>query len=596
VRVIASNVAGVASVVSVTGGSVSASVTLPVNLVAPEVSGSAQVGGSLLAHVGTWTGAPPLAYSYQWESCNSAGESCTDVAGASESTYRPVAGDVGGTLRAVVTASNGDGHASRISSASAVIEEGVASSGPVCTDTWVGPSEGEWRDAADWSKGSAPTASDVACVGSGTTVQVSEGTYHVGVLHDEGTLEVFGSAFEHPRTSLEVAGTSEASTVGTFSLYGVLTGPGSVDVSGALEWNEGGEMTGSGRTAIEPDGSSTFDGGSLAGRTLVNEGTLTFSQDYLEMSEGALVENRGVFKDNSEACAKGCGLAGQILVASSNSGAAPEVLNTGTFEKTQGSGTSTVAVHFTNDGTVSASSGTLEFTGGGIPEQASTGIWSVENGASIKLTGGVYAVGETVSLLAVHVEKGASIERVPAPGSSSAPSISGTPQAGQTLTASAGSWSGSEPISFAYQWESCNATGGECQPITGASSQSYTVLSGEIGATVRVVVTASNSHGQALAASPASSVIQAPVPPSNTGLPAVSGTAQDGQTLTATSGSWSVITPVSYAYQWESCNPAGEECTSVEDATGAGYELGEGDIGSTLRVIVTATDPGARRR
>ncbi len=592
VRVIASNVVGVASAVSAASSTVGASVTLPVNLVAPEVSGSAQVGGSLVAHPGTWTGAPPLAYSYQWESCNSAGESCTDVAGASESTYRLVAGEVGGTVRVVVTASNGDGHASRISPASAMVKEGVSSSGPPCTDTWVGPSEGEWQDGADWSKGSAPTASDVACVGSGTTVEISDGTYHVGVLHDEGTLEVFGSAFEHPRTSLEITGTSEVSTVGTLSLYGVLTGPGSVDVSGALEWNEGGEMTGSGRTVIEPGVSGTFDGGSLAGRTLVNEGTVTFSQDYLEMAEGALLENRGVFKDNSEACAKGCGLAGQILVASSNSGAAPEVLNTGTFEKTQGSGTSTVAVYFTNDGTVSASSGTLEFTGGGIPGQASTGVWNVETGASIKLAGGVYAVGETVSLLAVHVEKGASVERVPAPGSSSAPSISGTPQAGQTLTASAGSWLGSEPISFAYQWESCNASGGGCEPIAGASSQSYTVLSGEIGATVRVVVTASNSHGQALAASPASSVIQAPAPPSNTGLPTVSGAAQDGQTLTASTGEWDGVAPVSYTYQWESCNPAGEECAAIENATGAKYALTEGDIGSTLRVIVTATNPG----
>ena len=54
-----------------------------------------------------------------------------------------------------------------------------------------------------------------------------------------------------------------------------------------------------------------------------------------------------------------------------------------------------------------------------------------------------------------------------------------------------------------------------------------------------------------------------PVAPSNTGLPVVSGTAQAGQTLTASSGSWSGTAPISFAYQWRRCNSVGGACADM---------------------------------
>ncbi len=74
------------------------------------------------------------------------------------------------------------------------------------------------------------------------------------------------------------------------------------------------------------------------------------------------------------------------------------------------------------------------------------------------------------------------------------PSISGTPQTGQTLTASAGSWS-EAPTSYAYQWQRCGAGGGECTAISGANTPSYAPGSSDVGSTLRVAVTASNSAG-----------------------------------------------------------------------------------------------------
>ncbi len=80
----------------------------PSEVAPPTVSGAAMVGQTLTASTGTWTGSP-TSYAYQWQDCNAAGGGCADVAGASSSTYRPGSGDVGDTVRVVVTASNAGG-------------------------------------------------------------------------------------------------------------------------------------------------------------------------------------------------------------------------------------------------------------------------------------------------------------------------------------------------------------------------------------------------------------------------------------------------------------------------------------------------------
>ena len=84
------------------------------------------------------------------------------------------------------------------------------------------------------------------------------------------------------------------------------------------------------------------------------------------------------------------------------------------------------------------------------------------------------------------------------PSNSLPPVISGTTLAGQTLTGSTGAWSGTPPISFSYQWERCARS---CSAITGATSSSYTLTGGDVGAKIAVVVTATNSGGSANATS-----------------------------------------------------------------------------------------------
>jgi hypothetical protein len=99
-----------------------------------------------------------------------------------------------------------------------------------------------------------------------------------------------------------------------------------------------------------------------------------------------------------------------------------------------------------------------------------------------------------------------------APTNSAAPTISGTPQVGQTLTANPGTWNSSTTPSYAYQWQRCDTAGNNCQSISGASAQTYTVQSADVGFTLRVVVTATNGSGSSSATSSQTAVVSQPGP------------------------------------------------------------------------------------
>ncbi|MEK6275744.1 MAG: Ig-like domain-containing protein, partial [Actinomycetota bacterium] len=82
----------------------------PANTVSPTVSGSPRQGRPLTVTPGTWVGSPPLTYAYQWRSCADVGaDSCTDIPGATGSTYTPGPAEVGFRLRAVVTGTSAAG-------------------------------------------------------------------------------------------------------------------------------------------------------------------------------------------------------------------------------------------------------------------------------------------------------------------------------------------------------------------------------------------------------------------------------------------------------------------------------------------------------
>ena len=178
------------------------------------------------------------------------------------------------------------------------------------------------------------------------------------------------------------------------------------------------------------------------------------------------------------------------------------------------------------------------------------------------------------------------------PSNTAPPTISGTAKVGQTLTADHGTWSGTTPITYIYQWQRCDSNGGACAADGGTTTQaSYTVTSADTGKTLRVQVTATNSDGSASSTSVPTSVVTAASPPVNTAPPAISGSAVEGQTLTASTGTWSGATPITYVYQWLRCDRNGGSCASSGGSTTQNvYHLSSADIGTTVRVAVTATN------
>lgn len=188
-----------------------------------------------------------------------------------------------------------------------------------------------------------------------------------------------------------------------------------------------------------------------------------------------------------------------------------------------------------------------------------------------------------IALLAGGAAQGA---RKAAPANTSLPTISGTVREAETLSASSGSWSGSTPISFSYRWQRCKSGGGKCGNISGATSQTYKLTHQDVGQTMRISVTASNSDGSANAVSNATAVVAKGQEPTNTAPPTISGTAKDGQTLTASNGSWT-NNPTSFSYQWRRCNTSGADCNGVGGDRQT-YGLDQRDVGSTIRVDVKA--------
>ena len=101
------------------------------------------------------------------------------------------------------------------------------------------------------------------------------------------------------------------------------------------------------------------------------------------------------------------------------------------------------------------------------------------------------------------------------PAATAAPTLSGTARDTQTLSSTQGTWSGTPTLTFSRQWLRCDAAGSSCSAIAGATGASYALVAADVGATLRLRVTASNAGGVTQADSAPSGIVAAD-PPVNT--------------------------------------------------------------------------------
>jgi hypothetical protein len=246
-------------------------------------------------------------------------------------------------------------------------------------------------------------------------------------------------------------------------------------------------------------------------------------------------------------------------------------------------------------GFAGTSAGTAHVTGAAaLLKQANPGFGAAELQAALE--------GKTVDLGASGKDNDSGSGRLAlgtapplppaAPTNSALPTVSGLFHQGQTLTSTDGAWTGA-PLAFAFRWLRCNASGGACVAIVGARSKTYTATAADVGHTLKVRVTASNGGGSSQAFSTITPVVQSSLqPPANVMAPSLAGVAQFGQTLSASSGAWSGSAPLTIAIEWLRCQSDGESCLVIAGAVGVSYSVALEDIGKTLRIRATATNPG----
>jgi hypothetical protein len=139
-------------------------------------------------------------------------------------------------------------------------------------------------------------------------------------------------------------------------------------------------------------------------------------------------------------------------------------------------------------------------------------------------------------------------------------------------------------VSYSYQWQDCHA--GTCSDVAGADLDAYTLAPSDVGEAIDVVETAQNVTGSAVETSAQTGLVVAS-PTTGTPVPLISGTAGQGGTLSASTGTF-YGSGIAYSYQWQDCVLS--TCTDISGATSSSYQLASSDAGYTVEAVVTATN------
>ncbi len=474
--------------------SVAAAASPPLNESAPAISGSARDGQRLKASKGAWSSQEPLDYGYQWSRCGADGAGCEAISGAARATYRVVSADVGHTLRVAVTATGKDSEAhTTASSAPSAQVQAAAPARHKAAGVTGNPEDGQLLTAGTGSwKGTQPMS--YAYQWQACTRSACEAVPGATEPEYRPVTSQIGSKIRVVVTATNAAGSASAASRATKA---VRAGP---------------------PVAIAPP---TIAGGLQEGLMLtaspgtwVGTGPLGFGYEWKRCSAlgGGCEAIAGATEPTYEISP--LDLASKLEVVVRATGAA---------------------------GAASATS------------------------------------AETQPVLGIL------------PSNTVLPSIGGVLQEGGLLSVGTGSWSGSAPIEYGYQWQLCNAVGAACVDIAEATGSTLPLSVADIGKTLDVVVTATNVAGSTSVASSVTGLI-AGILPSNTVLPSIGGVLQEGGLLSVGTGSWSGSAPIEYGYQWQLCNAVGAACVDIAEATGSTLPLSVADIGKTLDVVVTATN------
>ena len=575
-QITATNVDGTASAVSAATATIPSAA--PANTTAPGVAGSAQRASTLTATQGAWNGIGNT-YSYQWQ--RNPGTGFVNIAGATTTSYTVAKADEGATVRIQVSASNVDGALSAASTASASIPAAPpaqqrrarpSAAAPSAAATLQYQHQGTWSGIGNTYTTISGSATPAAAV---TNIAGATGTSYIIVKADEGaSVRALVTATNEDATlsAASVASVGIPASPPVNTLAPVLSG--SAQRASTLSTTQG-AWSGIGNTY-----STQWQRNPGSG--WVNIAGATASTYIIVKADETTTVRAMITATNEDASVNlATGASASIPSAPPVNSAAPVISGTPqrsfTLSTTQGTWTgigNTYAYQWQRD----SGSGFVNITGA---TDSSYLLGASDEATNVRVL--VSASNDDATVSQASAAK--AVTGAP-PVNTVSPTVSGTAQRASVLSASTGTWTGAGNT-YAYQWQRNPGSG--WANIAGARDSSYTALRADEGASVRVLVSATNPDASASAASNATvSVVGAP--PVSTLAPALGGIAQRGSTLSASQGTWSGVANT-YSYQWQS--NAGLGFVNLGGQTSLNYTVLKSDEGATLRMLVTAVNEDA---
>ena len=585
VRVMATNGAGDGPASAEARGTPAAENNAPTGL--PGISGTAQVGETLTAstsNIDDEDGLDNVSYSYQW--ARNDGTDDTDIAGETSSTYALVDADQGQTIKVRVTFTDDADNDESLTSAATVAvlarpnraAAGLPTIGgtPQVDETLTADtsaiSDEDGLTNVSWSYQWSAGGSDIdGATGSTYTLTASEQGQTIQVqvtftddadneetLTSQATVAVAAASNREATGQPAIGGTPQVGETLTADTAGITDADGLTNVSYEYQWLASG---------------TDIDG--ATGPSYV----LTSSE------QGQTIQVRVTFTDDTDNDESLTSAATETVLARPNRAAAglPTISGTPQVDETLTADTSAIS---DEDGLTNVSYA-HQWSAGGSDIDGATGstytLVFADQGKTIKVkVSFTDDRGSNESLTSVAT---VAVAAAPNREATGAPSIGGTPQVDQTLTADTSPIAdedGLENVSYSYQW----TAGGT--DIDGATGASYVLTSSEQGQTiqVRVTFTDDTDNDESLTSAATETVLARPNRAA-AGLPTISGTPQVDETLTADTSAISDedgLTNVSYSYQWTAGG------TDIEGATSSTYTLVFADQGKTIEVKVSFTD------
>jgi hypothetical protein len=167
------------------------------------------------------------------------------------------------------------------------------------------------------------------------------------------------------------------------------------------------------------------------------------------------------------------------------------------------------------------------------------------------------------------------------------------PQSGDTLKAV--SWVfNPAAATVGFQWFSCDSGGANCDPVAGATTQSYMLTDADVGHRLCVKVTGTNVGGSFTLNCSGTTNEVFPQEATQLVKAKVIGSAYVGDTLVSDVGTWK-YPGTTYTRQWEQCEADGTGCSTISGAKSSTYKITGDDLGQTLRVRISADSNGANK-